>query len=92
MFQDGPTYGHGVKTDPQGNIFEGDWKDGKPVWAGSRRGASAMLPWFNEEPRGAPPARAPRRIFQRRAARSSVNTLCRYYAWALRAPREQRFF
>ena len=24
-------HGHGVQTDPHGNLFEGEWRDGKPV-------------------------------------------------------------
>ena len=55
QWKDGKMHGHGVKTDPQGNIFEGDWKDGKPVLGGKQKGLMDMLPWFNEEPGGVAP-------------------------------------
>ena len=31
QWKDGKMHGNGVKTDPHGNLFEGEWKEGKPV-------------------------------------------------------------
>lgn len=42
-------HGRGVKTDPQGNIFEGEWREGKPVMSGKDKGnENGMLMWLNE--------------------------------------------
>ena len=59
-------HGHGVKTDPQGNIFEGEWKEGKPQIKGDKGKQWAdLLPWLSESARfraipaaPAPPRRA----------------------------------
>jgi hypothetical protein len=40
-------HGNGVKTDPHGNLFEGEWKEGKPVTKGGDKGGNAME-WLNE--------------------------------------------
>ena len=42
-------HGHGVKQDPHGNLFEGEWKEGKPIIKGEDAGrGSDFLAWVNE--------------------------------------------
>ena len=31
-------HGHGVKTDPHDNLFEGEWRDGKPLLKDKQQG------------------------------------------------------
>lgn len=40
-------HGNGVKTDPHGNLFEGEWKEGKPIVKGGQNEGGA-LDWLNE--------------------------------------------
>ena len=49
-------HGHGIKTDPQGNLFEGDWKDGKPLMKDKQNRSSQenssgkLLPRMHADP------------------------------------------
>ena len=47
QWKDGKMHGHGVKTDPQGNMFEGEWKEGKPVLK-DKDSANGLGNWLNE--------------------------------------------
>ena len=75
--------GHGVKTDPQGNIFEGEWKEGKPQLKGEKgKGLADLLPWLNETVAPLPRASAaalrapaPARHATRRRARAQVGNV-----------------
>ena len=40
-------HGNGVKTDPHGNLFEGEWRDGKPIVKGDNKQGGPM-DWLNE--------------------------------------------
>lgn len=39
-------HGNGVKTDPHGNLFEGEWNDGKPIVKSGKD--AGPLDWLNE--------------------------------------------
>jgi len=41
-------HGHGVKTDPQGNIFEGEWREGKPQLSNKDKNQNGLVEWLNE--------------------------------------------
>ena len=41
-------HGHGVKTDPAGNIFEGEWREGKPQLNSKDKHSNAFVDWLNE--------------------------------------------
>ena len=41
-------HGNGVKTDPHGNLFEGEWRDGKPLVKADQTKAGGPLEWLNE--------------------------------------------
>ena len=41
-------HGSGVKTDPQGNLFEGEWRDGKPVVKNGDQPSGGQWDWLNE--------------------------------------------
>ena len=41
-------HGHGVKTDPQGNIFEGEWREGKPQLTNKEKNTNGLVEWLNE--------------------------------------------
>lgn len=41
-------HGHGVKTDPQGNIFEGEWREGKPQLTAKEKNTNGLVEWLNE--------------------------------------------
>ena len=40
-------HGHGVKQDPHGNLFEGEWREGKPVLKNKSKG-NEFMSWLNE--------------------------------------------
>lgn len=41
-------HGHGVKTDPQGNIFEGEWREGKPQLSNKEKQTNGLVEFLNE--------------------------------------------
>ena len=41
-------HGHGVKTDPAGNIFEGEWREGKPQLSKNDKNSNAFVDWLHE--------------------------------------------
>ena len=41
-------HGHGVKQDPHGNLFEGEWKEGKPLVKDKDK-SSDIMEWLNEK-------------------------------------------
>ena len=41
-------HGNGVKTDPHGNLFEGEWREGKPIVKPGDKAGAGPMDWLNE--------------------------------------------
>ena len=41
-------HGNGVKPDPHGNLFEGEWREGKPITKNGKSEGNGAMDWLNE--------------------------------------------